>query len=160
MLKRHVMGAVLMLAVAACGDQAPGAGSGETDAAEAAATGIGQVIASEAAGRPFPDDMPDFVEPMPGGSYLTGMTGSNAARSTGMVMYDAPGTAAEAIAFHSEALTKGGFSPQVGPAKPVRNTTETAIAGKHADGRTLDVIVIEKDGGDAVVQMNYTIPAG
>ncbi len=161
-MKRHVLAAMLALAVAACGDEAPGSGSGsgDTGAAEATATGIGAVIAGEAAGRPFPDDIPAFVEPMPGGSYLTGMTGSNTARSTGMVMYDAPGTAGEALAFHTDALTKAEFSPQVGPAKPVRDTTETAIAGKHADGRTQDVIVIEKDGGDVVVQMRYTIPVG
>ena len=153
------MTAALALILAGCGSE-PAADSSNPGAAEAAAAGVASVVKGEAAGRPFPDDMPAFVEPMPGGSYLTGMRGSNAVRSTGMDMYDAPGTAAEAIAFHTDALTKAGFAPVVGAPKPVRKTTETAIAGKHSDGRTLDVIVIEQEGGDAVVQMRYTIPAG
>ncbi len=155
---RFGMTAALALILAGCGT-APSADTGNPGAAEAAAAGVAAVVKSEAAGRPFPDDLPAFVVPMPGGSYLTGMRGSNAVRSTGMDMYDAPGTAAEAIAFHTDALTRGGFAPVVGAPKPVRKTTETTIAGKHGDGRTLDVIVIEQESGDAVVQMRYTIPA-
>ena len=156
---RLVLTGALALILTGCGSE-PAADSSNPGAAEAAAAGVAAVVKGEAAGRPFPDDMPAFVEPMPGGRYLTGMRGSNAVRSTGMDMYDAPGTAAEAIAFHTDALTKGGFSPQVSPARKLRKTTETTIAGKHADGRTLDVIVIEKAPADAVVQMRYTIPEG
>jgi hypothetical protein len=148
----------LALILAGCGSET-GTDSGNPGAAEAAAAGVAAVVKSEAAGRPFPDDMPTFVEPMPGGSYLTGMRGSNALRSTGMDMYDAPGNAAEVVAFHSAALTKAGFAPQVTAAKKVRDTMETLIAGKHADGRTLDIVVIEKSPTDVVVQMSYTIPA-
>ena len=148
----------LALILAGCGNET-GADSGNPGAAEAAAAGVAAVVKSEAAGRPFPDDMPTFVEPMPGGSYLTGMRGSNALRSTGMDMYDAPGNSAEVVAFHTAALTNAGFAPQVTAAKKVRDTMETLIAGKHADGRTLDIVVIEKSPTDTVVQMSYTIPA-
>jgi|JI8StandDraft_2_1071088.scaffolds.fasta_scaffold57095_3 hypothetical protein len=152
------MAGALALILTGCGSE-PAADSSNPSAAEAAAAGVAAVVKSEAAGRPFPDDMPAFVEPMPGGSYLTGMRGSNAVRSTGMDMYDAPGTAAEAVAFHTDALTRGGFAPVVGAPQKVRDTMETSITGKHADGRTLDVVVIEQESGDAVVQMRYTIPA-
>lgn len=148
----------LALILAGCGSE-PATDIGDPGAAQAAATGVAAVLKSEAAGRPFPDDMPAFVEPMPGGSYMTGMRGSNSLRSTGMDMYQAQGSAAEAIAFHTEALTKAGFDPQVGAAQKVRDTMETQIAGKHPDGRTLDIIVIENSPTDTMVQMRYTIPA-
>lgn len=149
----------LALILAGCGSE-PASETGNPGAAEAAAAGVAAAVKNEAAGRPFPDDMPAFVEPMPGGSYLTGMRGSNAVRSTGMDMYEAPGSAADAIAFHADALTRGGFAPVIGAPKQVRKTIETSIAGKHPDGRTLDVIVIEKSPDDVVVQMNYAIPGG
>ncbi len=155
---RIAISGALALILAGCGSET-GNDSGNPGAAEAAAAGVAAVLKSEAAGRPFPDDMPAFVEPMPGGNYMTGMRGNNALRSTGMDMYDAPGSAADAVAFHTDALTKAGFAPQVAAAKKVRNTMETLIAGKHADGRTLDIVVIEKSPTDAVVQMSYTIPA-
>lgn len=158
MMRIGITGA-LALIVAACGGEAAPDG-GNPGASEAAAAGVAAVVKSEAAGRPFPDDVPAFVEPMPGGSYLTGMRGSNAVRSTGMDMYATPGSAADAVAFHTDALKSAGFDPQVAAPKKVRNTMETHIAGKHADGRTLDIVVIEKSPTDAVVQMSYTIPAG
>ncbi len=150
--------AAIALILAGCGSEA-GTDSGKPGAAQAAAAGVAAVVKSEAAGRPFPEDLSAFVEPMPGASYLTGMRGSNALRSTGTDMYDAPGSAAEAVAFHTDALTNAGFAPQVAAAKKVRDTMETLIAGEHADGRTLDIVVIEKSPTDAVVQMNYSIPA-
>lgn len=157
-MMRLGMSGALALILAGCGSE-PATDSGNPGAAQAAAEGVVAVVKSEAAGRAFPDDMPAVVEPMPGGSYVTGMRGSNAVRSTGMDMYEAPGSAADAIAFHTDALTKAGFAPEVGAPKQVRDALETSITGKHADGRTLDVIVIDKEGGDAVVQMRYTIPA-
>lgn len=157
MMRLGLTGALAVI-VAGCGSE-PATDIGDPGPAQAAATGVAAVLKSEAAGRPFPDDMPAFVEPMPGGSYITGMRGSNTLRSTGMDMYQAPGSAADAIAFHAEALTKAGFAPQVAAAQRVRDTMETQIAGKHPDGRTLDIIVIENAPTDTMVQMRYTIPA-
>lgn len=146
---------IACLMLAACGQPAPDAAPSAT---AAAAKGVADVVASQAAGRPFPADLPDFVTPMPGGKYLTSTKGRNVERSTGTLLYDTPGTPAEAIAFHREAMTKAGFALVVGETREVRSNKETLIEGKHPDGRTLTAIVIEGDSGTPAVQMNYMIP--
>lgn len=156
---RMVLAAPLAALLAACGND-PAPRTDNPTATETAVKRAAGVVNDLGKARPFPADVPAFVQPMPGGSYITGMRGKNALRTTGMDMYSASGTGAEVIAFYTENMTKAGFVPVIGPAAKVRNAVETLIEGEHADGRTFDVTVIEKSPTDVIVQMRYIIPVG
>jgi hypothetical protein len=148
-----------------------GAQGGSTDAvapasspgaAEAAASGVAEVIRSEAAGRPIPrDGVPDYVETMPDASYMTSSSGENALRSTGMMMYGVKQPAAEVIAFHRASMERLGMTPGEATSRPVRKTTETRFEGQSSDGRSkLAVTVIESGKATIVVQLHYSDEKG
>lgn len=155
---------VLMLA--ACGGQDSAAGneprSEPVGAVEAAVGGVADVVGSAAAGRPIPPEgLPDYLETAPGGQYLTGMTFSNDQRIGGMVMYSAPGSAADAIAFHRASMERQGMNVGEATTRPVRDHIETTFEGVSADGRSrLTVNVIDKSEPAAIVQLNYADEQG
>ena len=131
-------------------------------AIEAAASGVADVIGSEAAGRPIPrDGVPAYVETMPGASYLTSSSGENALRSTGMLMYAVERPTEEIIAFHRASLERQGMTPGETTTRPVRKTTETSFAGKSVDGRSSLTVTIITDGKPrTVIQLHYADEKG
>lgn len=152
------------LCLAGCGPQG---GSAEApaqqpSAAQAAAVGVGQVIKSEAAGRPIPrEGLPAYVETAPGGSYVTSTSGENALRTTGMLLYFAQGSVDDLVAFHRASMEKHGMTPTEATSRPVRRTTETSFEGRSADGRSkLSVTIIEDAKPTRAVQMNFSDEKG
>ena len=158
------LGSTLLLA--ACGGQdnasSDQGGAEPSGPVEAAASGIAEQAASAAAGRPIPrEGLPDYLETAPGGQYMTGMTFSNDQRVGGMVMYSAPGSAAEAIAFHRASMERQGMTVGEATTRPVRDYSETTFEGTSADGRSrLTVNVIDKSEPAAIVQLNYADEVG
>ena len=155
-----------LLLIAACGGQ-DGAPHGEADSdpagpVEAAAGGVAEAAVSVATGRPVPrEGLPDYVETAAGGQYMTGMTFSNELRTGGMVMYRAPGSAADAIAFHRASMERHGMTVGEAATRPVRDHIETHFEGVSADGRSsLSVTVIDKSEPSAIVSMNYADEQG
>lgn len=153
--------APLLLMLAACGGQdqatrseaaAPASGP-----VEAAASGIVEEVGSSAAGRPIPrEGLPDYVETYANGRYLTSTTFSNDIRTGGMLLYAAPASAADLVAFHRAAMERHGMTPGEATTRPVRDNVETSFEGRTADGRSsLTVVVIDKSEPDAIVQMTY-----
>lgn len=149
-----------------CGAQSGSNGAGSPastpGSVEAAASGVADVIRSEAAGRPIPrDGLPDYVEAMPDAAYMTSTSGQNTLRSTGMLMYSVERPAAEIIAFHRAALERHGMTPGETSTRAVRKTTETSFGGKSADGRSsLTVTIIEDGKPRTVVQLHYADEKG
>lgn len=154
-----------LVLLAGCGPQG---GSVEApaeapSAVEAAAAGVSEVIRSEAAGRPIPrEGLPDYVETAPGGSYVTSSSGANALRTTGMLLYFAPGSVADLVAFHRASMERHGMTPTEATSRPVRHTTETSFEGRSADGRfRLSVSIIDDESKPVrAVQMNFSEEKG
>ncbi|MCA1199577.1 hypothetical protein K9B35_16535 [Sphingomonas sp. R647] len=156
-MKPVVPVAVIALTLAGCGDPAPR--QGNPTAAQAAASGVAEVVQSAAKGNPFPrDKLPDFVETYDGGRYLTSFFGSNVKRDAGTLLYDAPAAPAKVIAFHVASMEKFGFSASAPETRVVRKRNETSIEGKHPDGRVLNMVVIEQSPDNATVHMNFAVP--
>ncbi|MDZ3830853.1 MAG: hypothetical protein U0S50_03420 [Sphingopyxis sp.] len=151
----RVLGAVAVIVIlGGCGnsDQAPGA-------TETAATGIAETVKSAAAERPIPrDNLPDFVETYAGGRYATATFGDNSLRRSGMLLYSAGASPADVAAFHEQSMRKFGFDPGPPQTSVVRDNKETLIEGKHADGRSLSVVVIEQSPSEAMVKLNFIVP--
>lgn len=152
-----------LLILAGCGNgetstATEGAG-GQPSAAGAAAAGVAEVVASAAAGSPIPrENLPDFVETMSGGRYLTSAHVSNDQRDGGMLLYAVPGTATDVVAFHRASLERQGFTLDEAVTRPVRDNMETSFEGRSADGRSsLAVVVIDKSEPDQVVQLNFSV---
>jgi len=159
-MKTLLPSSALALILAGCGvsdraqrtDRTPGA-------ADAAATGVAEIVKSSTKGNPIPrGQLPDFVETYDGGRYGTSFFGSNAKRRTGTLLYHAPAAPADVIAFHIASMNRFGFDAGPAQTRLVRNRNETVIEGAQADGRTLSVVVIEQSPTEATVQMNYAVP--
>ena len=134
-----------------------------TDAVEATAAGVSEVVRSEAAGRPFPrEGLPDYVEAAPDGSYVTSTSGENALRTTGMLLYFAPGSVADLVAFHRASMERHGMTVTEATTRPVRHTMETSFEGRSADGRSrLTVSIIDDESKPTrAVQMNFSDEKG
>lgn len=150
--------AVIALTLAACGGD-PAPKQNNPTAAEAAASGVADVVESAAHGNPFPrDKLPDFVEIYEGGRYMTSFFGSNVKRSSGTLLYSVPAAPAKVVAFHVASMRKFGFSALPPETRLVRKRNETSIEGKHPDGRVLNMVVIEQSPEKATVQMNFAVP--
>ncbi len=150
--------AVIALTFAGCGEgSAPE--QKNPSAAEAAASGVAEVVKSAANGNPFPrDKLPDFVEIYEGGRYLTSFFGSNVKRDSGTLLYDAPDAPEKVVAFHVASMKKFGFSVSPPETRVVRKRNETSIESMHSDGRSLNMVVIEQSPDKATVQMNFAVP--
>ncbi|WP_448659508.1 hypothetical protein ACPVPU_03335 [Sphingomonas sp. CJ99] len=146
-----MIAAVLMLA--SCG------GAPEPEPVDAAIEGIADAANDDTADRAIPrEKLPDFVETYAGGTGLTSLFGSNEKRRTGTLVYRASAAPADVITFHKASAEKFGFQVSVGAAQVVRDKPETSIEAKHADGRTLNAVVIADSPQRATVQINFTIP--
>ncbi|MBN8553126.1 MAG: hypothetical protein J0L52_09570 [Caulobacterales bacterium] len=135
-------------------------GTGEQPSAVgAAASGVAEVVESAAAGRPIPrENLPDFVETMSGGRYLTSAHVANDLRDGGMLMYAVPGSAADVVAFHRASLERQGFTLDEAVTRPVRDNIETSFEGRSADGRSsLGVVVIDNSEPEQIVQLNFSV---
>lgn len=150
--------------LAACG----GGGSDKADstqtdvaasATKAAAQGVSKVLDQEVKGRPIPrEGVPDFVETMPIGSFITGSKFSNDLRSGGTLYYSTPEDRAAVVTFYKASIEKNGFKLVSETEAEKRGKMETALQAKADDGRTLNVFATQDDKG-AVVQANFTVPA-
>ena len=150
--------AVIALMLSGCGGD-PAPKQGNPTAAEAAASGVADVVKSAAQGNPFPrDKLPDFVEIYEGGRYMTSFFGSNVKRSAGTLLYEAPAAPAKVVAFYVASMEKFGFSALPPETRLVRKRNETSIEGKHPDGRVLNMVVIEQSPEKATVHMNFAVP--
>lgn len=150
-----------LMLLAACGPQAGSADAPPENpgAVQATAAGVSEVARSEAAGRPFPrEGLPDYVETAPDGSYVTSTSGETALRTTGMLLYFAPGSVADLVGFHRASMERHGMTPTKATSRPVRHTTETSFEGRSADGRSrLSVSIIDDESKPTrAVQMNFS----
>lgn len=147
-----------------------GCGNGETSnssegtrdqpsATEAAASGAAAVVTSAAAGRPIPrENLPDFVETMSGGTYLTSNHFSNDLRDGGMLLYAVEESAVDVVAFHRTSLERQGFTLDEAVTRPVRDNMETSFEGRSADGRSsLAVVVIDKSEPAQIIQLTFAV---
>lgn len=163
-LSRVVCVLVPVMLLAACDKPASDAGTGTPNPGptEAAAAGIAETLGAAAAGNPIPrEGLPDFVETMPGGRYLTGMKSRNDLRSGGMMMYAAQAPLAEVVTFHRNSMESQGMTVGEATTRPVRDHQETSFEGRSADGKSrLTVVIIDKSEPEQIVQMNYTVEAG
>jgi hypothetical protein len=128
-------------------------------ATEAAVSGAAEVVASAAAGGPIPrEGLPDFVETMTGGRYLTSSHFSNDLRDGGMLLYAVPGSAADVVAFHRASLERQGFTLDEAVTRPVRDNMETSFEGRSANGgSSLAVVVIDKSEPEQLVQLTFAV---
>lgn len=152
--------AICALLLGGCGSEAPAANAGDQGPAEAAASGVAEVVKSAAQGRPIPrDKLPDFVETYEGGQYGTSFFSSNEKLSSGTLLYMVAAAPADVAGFHAASMKKLGFEVGAPKKRVARGRNETVIEGDAADGRSLSVIVIEQSPREATVQMNYVVPA-
>jgi hypothetical protein len=150
------------LLLVACGDQntpAPTSTSTNPAPTQAAAQGVGKVLDQAAKGNPIPrDGVPDFVETMPNGSFLTASKFSNELKSGGSLMYALAQDRASVIAFYKASFQKNGLQLVSETEAEKRGKMESALKASADDGRTLDVFVVQRDR-DVVIQANFTVPA-
>ena len=151
--------AICALLLGACGSEAAAPNAGNRGPAEAAVTGVAEVVKSAAKGNPIPrDNLPDFVETYEGGRYGTSFFGSNEKRKSGTLLYMVAARPADVAGFHEASLKKRGFEVAVPQKRVARGRNETVMEGAAADGRSLSVIVIEQSPREATVHMNYVVP--
>lgn len=162
-LNLSILAVAPLLILSGCGnDEASmpteGAG-GQPSVAEAAASGVTAVVASAAARSPIPrEGLPDFVETMSDGRYLTSSHFANDLRDGGSLLYAIQGSAADVAAFHRTSLERRGFTISEAVTRPVRDNMETSFEGRSADGRSsLAVVVIDKSEPDQVVQLTFAV---
>lgn len=151
--------AACILLLTGCESKTPSTNDGGSEAAQAAASGIAEVVKSAAKGNPIPrENLPDFLETYEGGRYGTSFFGSNEKHKSGTLLYTVAATPADVAAFHDASMKKLGFDVAAPKKRVVRDRNETVIEGKAGDGRELSVIVIEQSPAEATVQMNYVVP--
>ena len=157
-MKTYLGTMMCALLLGGCGSEAPGANTGGNGPAEAAASGVAEVVKSAARGRPIPrDKLPDFVETYEGGQDGTSFFGSNEKRKSGTLLYTVMAAPADVAGFHTASMERLGFDVEAPTKRVVRGRNETVIEGAAADGRSLSVIVIEQAPQEVTVQMNYVV---
>jgi hypothetical protein len=155
---------VLTLACAAlltaCGGEAPApTAATQSTPTGAAIQGMGEVVSQAAKGNPIPrDNVPDFVETMEGGRYMTGTQFSNDLRSGGLIMYAVEQDRAAVVAFYKASFEKQGFKITEESEGPVDGSLQSKLEATSDAGGKLKITAIEKPDS-VIVNVNYTTEA-